>query len=276
MSPDQPPLLGIALDGLGMGEKGELWGGEFLKVDYLDAEHLGGFLPVAMPGGAKAMYEPWRNTLAHLLAAFDWQYLSQTYADLELIQALQAKPLENLLRMLDRGINSPLASSCGRLFDAVAAALGICRERATHEGQAAIELEALLIRKVGSPRDYGAEFQWQEGQLVLGWQPLWSALLGDLRQGVPSAEIAARFHHGLVRTLCESARLLCRRHGLDRVVLSGGVFQNRTLLEGVSRGLADQGFDVLSPLQTPANDGGLSLGQAVVAAARYRAGRMSG
>jgi len=276
MAMDQRPLLGIAMDGLGMGESGELWGGEFFKVDYLDAHHLGGFLPVAMPGGARAMYEPWRNTLAHLLAAFDWQELAQEYSGLELIQALQEKPLGNLLQMLERGLNSPPASSCGRLFDAVAAAIGVCRERATHEGQAAIELEALLVRQSWSSLDYGCDREWRDGRLVLSWKPLWSALLKDLQQAVPAAEISARFHHGLARSLCETVQLLCRQHGLTGVVLSGGVFQNRTLLQGVSRGLSERGLDVLSPLQTPANDGGLSLGQAVVVAARYSAGRLSG
>lgn len=276
MGPDQSPVLGIALDGLGMGEANELWGGEFFKVDFLDAEHLGGFLPVAMPGGAKAMYEPWRNTLAHLLAAFGWQSLLQAHADLEVVRALQEKPLENLLQMLERGLNSPRASSCGRLFDAVAATLGICRDRATHEGQAAIELEGLVVRKSGSPADYGCDREWRDDRLVLSWRPLWSALLQDLQQAVPAAEISARFHHGLARSLCENAHLLCQRHGLETVVLSGGVFQNRTLLEGISRGLSERGLEVLSPLQTPANDGGLSLGQAVVAAARQRAGQLSG
>ncbi|MCW8908010.1 MAG: carbamoyltransferase HypF [Sedimenticola sp.] len=275
MPPDQPPLLGIALDGLGMGENGELWGGEFFRVDFVDAEHLGGFLPVAMPGGAKAMYEPWRNTLAHLMAAFDWQPLLNSYADLEPIQALREKPLENLLQMLERGLNSPAASSCGRLFDAVAAAIGICREKVTHEGQAAIELEAILVRKEWSALDYGCDRDWRDGRLVLSWKPLWSALLRDLEQSLPAAEISARFHHGLARSLCQAAQLLCERDGLERVVLSGGVFQNRTLLEGVSRELSSQGLEVLSPLQTPANDGGLSLGQAVIALARYRAGRQS-
>lgn len=275
MAPDQPPLLGIALDGLGMGEAGELWGGEFLKIDFLAAQRLGGFLPVAMPGGAKAMYQPWRNTLAHLLAAFDWQELITGFSEIELIRDLQERPLDNLMRMLAQGINSPPASSCGRLFDAVAAAVGVCRDRATHEGQAAIELEALLERGEWAPEDYDCERQWCDDRLELSWRPLWHALLRDLQQGVSKAEIAARFHYGLVRVVCETAQLLCQRHGLTGVVLSGGVFQNRTLLEGVSQRLSELELNVMSPRQTPANDGGISLGQAAVAAARYRAGRLT-
>lgn len=266
-------VLGIALDGLGMGVDGSLWGGEFLRVNYRDFQRLAWFKPTAMLGGAKAMHEPWRNTLAYLLSEFDLDRLREGYGELEIIRFLDSKPLANLRQMLDRGINSPPASSCGRLFDAVAAAIGVCREQATHEGQAAIEMEALIDRElVGQERGYGYRLEQIDGQYVLSWQPLWHALLEDLARGVAAGVMAARFHQGLIDAVAETAVRLCEQQHLDRVVLSGGVFQNRILLEGVSERLRQQGLNLLSPRVVPANDGGLSLGQAVVAAAR-RLGR---
>lgn len=268
LAPDHPAVLGIALDGLGMGADGSLWGGEFLSVNYREFKRLGYFKPVAMLGGSKAMYEPWRNTLAYLLGEFDWDDLLQNYGELALIRFLDAKPIANLQQMLERRINSPLASSCGRLFDAVAAAIGICREQASYEGQAAIEMEALISRQSQQP-GYSHQLDFVDGQYVLGWQPLWRELLDDLAQGVPGETVAARFHLGVIEAVTQTAMLLCRQQQLDTVVLSGGVFQNRVLLEGVSERLRQQGLNPLSPRLVPANDGGLSLGQAVVAAARW-------
>ncbi len=265
---DHPAVLGIALDGLGMGEDGSLWGGEFLSVNYCDFRRLAHFKPTAMLGGAKAMYEPWRNTLAYLLSEFEWEALLQNYGKLELIQFLDAKPIANLQQMLARGINSPLASSCGRLFDAVAAAIGICREQASHEGQAAIEMEALISQQ-SQQSGYPHRLELIDGQYVLSWRPLWRELLDDLAQGVPAETMAARFHLGVIEAVTGTAMLLCQQQQLDTVVLSGGVFQNRVLLEGVSERLRQQGLNPLSPRVVPANDGGLSLGQAVVAAARW-------
>lgn len=269
LGPDHPAVLGVALDGLGMGESGSLWGGEFLRVNYCQFQRLAHFKPTAMLGGAKAMYEPWRNTLAYLLSEFEWETLLQEYGDLELIRFLNAKPIINLQQMWARGINSPLASSCGRLFDAVAAALNICREQASHEGQAAIEMEALAAPPMGQP-GYGHRLELIEGRYVLGWQPLWSDLLDDLKRSVPVEIMAARFHQGIIDAVTRTALLLCQEQQLDTVVLSGGVFQNRILLEGVSDRLRQQGLNLLSPRLVPANDGGLSLGQAVVAAARWQ------
>ena len=267
---DGPSVLGIALDGLGMGDDGALWGGEFLQVNYRTSDRLGYFKPVAMLGGAKAMYEPWRNTLAYLMSEFSWPSLATQYSHLALIQFLQSKPINNLQQMMDRGLNSPPASSCGRLFDAVAAAIGVCREQASHEGQAAIEMEALvdLNELEICAEGYNGRVRKTEGQLVIDWQPLWVALLNDLASGVTAARIAARFHSGLIQTVSQTAFDLCKQQRLDTVVLSGGVFQNRIILEGVSKRLRNCSLNVMSPHLLPANDGGLSLGQAVIAAAR--------
>ncbi len=269
MPPDLPPVLGIVLDGLGFGEDGTFWGGEFLRADYAGFTRLARFNPVPMVGGAQAMREPWRNTWAHLHCAFGWEAARARYASLDIVRFLETRPLDGLRIMVEKGINSPPASSCGRLFDAVAAALGVCRERVSHEGQAAIELESLASREFERESGRGYPFESSGGGIdTLQWRPLWVALLQDIQDGVAPATIAARFHQGLVDAVVETACRLCSDNGLDTAVLGGGVFQNRLLLEGVSGRLRKSGLRVLSPLKLPANDGGLSLGQVAVAAAR--------
>jgi len=263
---DTEPVLGLILDGLGYGDDGSIWGGEFLLGDYQEYRRLASFSPVPMPGGAMAIREPWRNCFAHLAAALGWEQVESAYSDLELIQFLKTRPLANLRKMLDKGINSPPASSAGRLFDAVAAAVGLCRERITFEGQAAIELEALSeayvddFRSAGYPVDTGGKH--------LNWAPLWEALLNDLQRGRAPGVIGARFHNGFVAAVSEITAALCSDYLVNTVVLGGGVFQNRLLLEGVSRQLRQQGFAVFAPQRLPANDGGLSLGQVVIGCQR--------
>ncbi|MET0081897.1 MAG: carbamoyltransferase HypF [Sedimenticola sp.] len=268
IGPDGGEVLGIALDGLGYGEDGTIWGGEFLKAGYLGFERLACFEPVPMIGGAKAMYEPWRNTFAHLVQVLGWEEVETRFGHLELVDYLGQKPVANMQTMMARGLNSPLASSAGRLFDAMAAAVGICREQASHEGQAAIELEAMVDMDALVEGVYGYRYLERDGLGVLNWQPLWEAVLDDLARDVPVTLMAARFHGGIARAVAETALKLSAEHRLQRVVLSGGVFQNRVLLEGVESRLSAQGLEVLIPEQTPANDGGISLGQAVIAAAR--------
>ncbi len=251
--------LGLILDGLGFGADGTIWGGEFLAGGYESFERLGHFLPVAMPGGAKASREPWRNTFAHLRAA--------GIIDRMETAGLAGKPLETLDRMIAQGLNAPPASSAGRLFDAVAGALGLCRDGQSHEAQAAMELEALARPFMAEERPYPVALLSEE-RLVLAWQPLWAALLDDLTRHETTGRIAARFHRGLIDTLARAATTLAGARGLRRVVLSGGVMQNQLLLEGLHRELRAAGFEVLSPHRMPANDGGLSLGQAIIAALR--------
>jgi hydrogenase maturation protein HypF len=259
---DGPKVLGVALDGLGYGEGQTIWGGEFLLTDYIGYERLAYFQPVAMLGGSQAMREPWRNTFAHLSQALGWDRVAAEYGALEIIRFLQEKPVKVLQAMSERGLNSPLASSAGRLFDAVAAAVGVCRENAGFEGQAAIELEALAEESFIQQVDYAYDYEQQDDCLT--WAPMWSALLQDLGNGVAPAVIAARFHHGLANAVAETAKKLCDQHGLRTVVLNGGVFQNRLLLERVSDLIRDYGITLLSPTEAPANDGGLSIGQAVI------------
>ena len=264
---DSPPVLGIALDGLGWGDDGTLWGGEFLQVDYRTSRRLASLRPVPMPGGEQAIHEPWRMAWSYLRTQTRNRDLRRDAGELPFFQALRDRPVPTLLAMQRAGINSPLTSSCGRLFDAVSALLGVCQE-ASYEGQAAIELEAhvdakALIEGIGYP--FGM------GETEIHTAPLWTHLLDDLVAGIPTGTIAARFHVGLVVAIVAMVEQLTALHRDPwghRVALSGGVFQNAIMLSRLEATLRAAGFIVLSPSLVPANDGGLSLGQAVVAAAR--------
>lgn len=258
-------VLGVALDGLGMGEGDELWGGEFLHVSYQQSKRIGSIQSAPMLGAAKAMYEPWRNTYAQLQAT-GWDAIEQNFSKLELIQKLKQKPLANLNIMISEGLNSPKVSSMGRLFDAVAAALGLRFERASFEGQAAMALEALAEKSLTAQTPvYPVTILEDNGLQRIIWQPMWYNLLDDLKRHVSSAEIAARFHQTVIQSVAKQATYLAKKIDCTQIVLSGGVFQNKLLLEGVQEQLQAHDFDVLIPHDYPLNDGGLSLGQAVVA-----------
>src|ERR1044072_8509312 len=195
-----PPVLGIAIDGLGFGDDGTIWGGEFLLADYSGYQRIAAFKPVAMVGGVQAIREPWRNTYAHLVAGLGWSRFVEKFSALELHRYLSTKPLPTIDRMLERGLNVPLASSCGRLFDAVAAALGLCADHALFEGQGAMELEALAETWQDDDQPYNFAIA-ENGLLYLESLPMWLALLEDLERQAPMAQMAVRFHHGLARAI---------------------------------------------------------------------------
>lgn len=259
-------VVGIALDGLGFGQDRTVWGGEFLVADYNSAERVGHIRQAPMPGGVKAILEPWRNTLAWLLELDDWQKTLEEYGDLPLVEYLQSKPVTSIQAMIAKGINTPLTSSCGRLFDAVAAAAGICADSILYEGQAAIELEA-LVKKDALDATIGYCFAGGSGQKhIIDPSPMWKQLLADLREQRMPATIATRFHKGLANVICETAIAIAQERNIDRIALSGGVFQNATLLTLVEKQIEQSGYHVMSHSKLPANDGGLALGQAVIAA----------
>jgi hydrogenase maturation protein HypF len=279
---DGPKVLGIVLDGLGLGDDDTLWGGEFLFCDYRTSSRMGTFKPVALLGGDQASREPWRSLYAHLVSEMGWASFTSNFAELALHRRLADTPRALLDQMLVAKVQAPLASSCGRLFDAVAAAVGIAFDRQAYEGQAGALLEAAVDRSAlasdGEDAAYPFAIPRLEGTGLPYVEPLamWRALLGDLVLSTPTGIIAARFHRGLARALTSMAVKLrgdddheARRFGT--VALSGGCFQNRVLFEETVRGLRSAGFDVLSHSRVPPNDGGLALGQAAVAAARLLA-----
>lgn len=275
---DAPPVLGIALDGLGYGDDGELWGGEFLIADYRGFKRVGTFKPVAMLGGAQAIREPWRNTYAHLMAEMGWAEFAMNFGELELFEFLASKPRATFDSMAAARVNSPRASSCGRLFDAVAAALGLARERATFEGQAAMLLEGCVDRVAlanesdesaypfGMPRIGGRGLPYLE---PLG---MWRALLRDLILATPPGVIAARFHRGLARAIAAMA-IAVTRGGYagdpspTTIALSGGCFHNAILFEAVTARLEAADYRVIANERVPSGDGGIALGQALIGAA---------
>jgi hydrogenase maturation protein HypF len=249
------PVIGVAFDGTGYGADGTIWGGEFLAASLATFERGGHLAPVPMPGGAAAIRQPWRMAAAYLGADQD---------QLDVVKRNQAH-WPAVVAMGERGVNSPLTSSAGRLFDAAAAILGV-RDAINYEGQAAVELEQLADPAEAGA--YPARIETGDGPFQARGADLLHGVIADLTSGVPAPVIAARFHHG-VAALIEAGCLLMReRHGLGAVALSGGVFQNLLLLRAAVSRLEARGFRVLVHSRVPCNDGGISLGQAVVAAAR--------
>ena len=266
---DHPPILALALDGLGLGEDGALWGAELLGADYRTARRLGGLAPTALLGGDRAALEPWRNLVARLGDAFgdDVSAWPAPFRD-----RLAGKPVATLLAARRAGINAPPASSAGRLFDAVAAAVGLCADRQDYEGEAAMRLQAAaetVVAANGADRPYALALTCAAGDIVLDPAPLWLAIAGDLAAAVPAGIIAARFHAGLadgLRALVAAVRTAGASS--DVVALTGGTFQNALLARLVRETLQADGLSVIEHGEVPANDGGLAVGQAAIAIAR--------
>jgi hydrogenase maturation protein HypF len=250
------PAIGVSMDGTGYGEDGCVWGGEFMVFDGAGYERKYNLSYVPMPGGEKAVLEPTRMALSHLAAA------SGAHKVLERAESLMDRSRARaLLNIRDDRSFSPLTSSCGRLFDAVAAILGV-RTEITYEGQAACELEAIC--------DAGEEdsYEFEIGSDDIPVTPVIRSVCRDMDAGTPPPTIAARFHNTISGIIVQTCRRIREETGIDRVALSGGVMQNRTLLRRTVPALEDHGFDVLLQTRVPPNDGGICLGQAAVALAR--------
>lgn len=250
-------VIGVAADGTGYGTDGAIWGCEVMLADLLDFERLAHLDYVPLPGGEMAVKQPWRMAAVYLSRAYGDSF---TGLDIPFTRQLDAAKWRTLSGMIERGLNSPPTSSLGRLFDAVAALLGL-RSEVVYEGQAAIELEVLA-----KPSDCGYPFRMSGG--VLDVTPTIRAIVDDLRGGVATAQIAGRFHRTVAELLVSACTEARQASGAGRVALSGGVFQNRLLLEQLMSRLEELGFEVYINRQASPNDGGLSFGQAAVAAAR--------
>lgn len=252
---DGGAVMGLALDGIGMGAEGQLWGGECLKVDYCTCEKVGGLPPVALPGGDLAARQPWRNLLAHCLAFVPgWEAMPET-------DSVRGHDWQPLAKAITRNINSPTASSTGRLFDAAAAALGCTATVQSYEGEAASRLEAMAARS--GRVDHPVTLPCMAGQLDMA--TFWQQWLNWRAE--PDARAWA-FHDALATGLAALVRHHAERLNINTVVCAGGVLHNRLLRELlVSR---FHGFNVLLPMKLPAGDGAISLGQAVIAAAQLQ------
>jgi len=256
------PTIGLILDGTGYGADGTIWGGEVLIGDATRFERFAWLQPVPMPGGDAAVRQPWRMAASWLCSAFGdrarevrlpcWNHISSEDSDL-------------LIQMIAKGVNSPLTSSCGRLFDAVSSMLGLCHE-ASYEAQGAIALEMAAAGRDCEP--YKLEHSRGSGGPI-GLNSLITAIVRDIERGEPTESIAGRFHLTLADLLIKAVESAREENGLNRVGLSGGVYQNKLFFEYIVKELEARGFDVLTHRRVPTNDGGLALGQAIIADASY-------
>lgn len=268
------PVIGVAADGTGYGTDGAVWGGEIMIADLANFKRVAHLAYVPLPGGEQAIHQPWRMAAAYLAHTYGDEFLS---LDIPFVQQLNRAKWHTLSQMIARNLNCPPTSSLGRLFDAIAALLGL-RSEVQYEGQAAIELETLAV---------GASFMTPSCQpssttpsitiptkhdipMILDVTPLIRAIVSDIQQRVPLPQIAARFHHALAELLAQTCLGIREQSGLNEVALSGGVFQNRLLLEQLHKRLEQMAFRVYLNRRVPPNDGGLSLGQLAVAGKTLR------
>jgi hydrogenase maturation protein HypF len=274
------PVIGVAFDGTGMGTDGHIWGGEFLVADYLSFRRAGHLEYLPLPGGSAAIKKPRRTAIGYILTLLGEDALNAVIASeakqsqLASIGQVGQVEIKIIKRQIERGINSPLSSSMGRLFDAVSALLGI-RGEIDYEGQAAVELE-MAAHSYGVAREFDkATSSVQESYpycivedeaiRIVRLRDLFSAVIEDLHQGISKGRISVKFHNTIAQMINEMCCLVVDETGISQVALSGGVFQNRLLLRKTVSLLESSGFQVFTHRQVPCNDGGVSLGQAVVA-----------
>lgn len=253
------PVIGISLDGTGHGTDGAVWGGEIL-VSELDRFERAAYLSyVPMPGGAAAIKEPWRMAISYLYDAFGeglWNL------NLPLFQEIEEKKIKIIIESILKQINTPDTSSMGRLFDGIAAIVGL-RNTVSYEGQAAMELEKLAKVETSASYDY----EWVPGDVHrILLTPIVSGVVRDMEKGVALWDVSTKFHTTLIRLFSRLSEVIRKERGLNRAVLSGGVFQNAVFLTGLSKALEKKGFQVFTHRLVPTNDGGISLGQAMIAA----------
>ena len=281
----ESPVIGVAFDGTGMGADGNIWGGEFLVADYRNFRRAGHLEYLPLPGGAAAIKRPYRTAIGYILTLLGENALNAVIASeakqsqLASIGQVTEVEVEVIKRQIERRINSPLSSSMGRLFDAISALLGI-RGEIDYEGQAAVELEmaALLFchcpseaRELdeaisGNNESYPYRIVEDEGIRIVRLRDLLSAVIEDLHQGISKGRISVKFHNTVAQMINEMCHLIADETPMvSGVALSGGVFQNRLLLRKTVSLLESSGFQVFTHRQVPCNDGGISLGQAVIA-----------
>lgn len=247
-------VIGIAMDGTGLGDDGNIWGSEFMICDEKEYERRFHFDYIALPGGDKVTHEPWRTAVSCLHGSKLLDF------SLPFLKKIPASSVELICHAIDKKINSPLSSGAGRLFDAVAAMINLCTVSSFH-AEAPMRLEAIIDRSEKSCYPY------EVNSHSIVFTPLFQALLDDLKAGQNPGKISARFHNSIVQVIIEIAVKMRDSGGLNRVVLSGGSFQNLYLLAKAENELTARGFQVYAPLKVPANDAGIALGQLAIGAA---------
>jgi hydrogenase maturation protein HypF len=256
----EEPVIGVAFDGTGYGSDGTIWGGEFLLTDWHSFRRVGHLEYVPLPGGAAAIKKPYRMALSYLYSLLG----ENTSLEGLPVGDISTTELEMIRQQLRKKINTPLTSSAGRLFDAVSALTGV-RGEIDYDAQAAIELEMAAPNRIDISEFYPFSIVDHEGTKVIKMAELFSALVIDIRDHVSTAEISLKFHHTVSQMIVQMCRLIAKETGIKQVALGGGVFQNRLLLRLVTATLRKEGLSVLTHKLVPANDGCISLGQAVIA-----------
>ena len=251
-------VIGVALDGTGFGTDGTIWGGEFLKASLKSFERLVHLKKVPMPGGVMAIKQPWRMAMVYLIEAFGDGLRT---LKIDLLKRVDLTKWEILKGAIKNKVNTPWTSSMGRLFDAISSILSI-RDEVHYEGQAAIELEMIADKEI--KEIYPFSLFMEELPFVMDSKEIIRGVVRDLIEGVSSSKISGKFHQTLSHMIVETCQVLRSKEGLNRVVLSGGVFQNILLLSLVTKGLKEANFEVYTHHLIPTNDGGISLGQAVI------------
>jgi hydrogenase maturation protein HypF len=251
-------VIGVALDGTGFGTEGTIWGGEFLKTSFADFDRLAHLKKVPMPGSSMAIKEPWRMAMVYLSEALGDEIKN---VKIDLLQRIDLQKWDILKRMIEKKINTPLTSSMGRLFDAISSLLSV-RDEVHYEGQAAIELE--MIADHNGKETYSFQIQKDESPMVIDPIEMIRGVVLDLTKGISPSKISGKFHRTIASLIIETCGAIRSKERLNRVVLSGGVFQNIFLLSLVTKELKRSDFEVYTHHLVPANDGGISLGQAVI------------
>lgn len=255
------PVIGIAFDGTGFGVDGNIWGGEFLLADYRQFCRMGHLEYLPLPGGSQAIKKPYRIAIGYLLSLLGKDSLEGNLSFLKQVQELE---ITTIIRQLERKINSPLTSSCGRLFDAVSALIGV-RGEIEYEAQAAIDLEMIAYDDENETTSYPFSIAKREGLFMIKLQDLLAGIIHDLQIGTTKSEISVKFHNTIAQVINTGCQIISHKSGIFDTVLSGGVFQNRLLLRKTIGILESSGFRVYTHREVPCNDGGISLGQAVIA-----------
>jgi len=252
------PVIGISFDGTGYGTDGTIWGGEFLIAGLNDFTRYTYLDPVALPGGDAAVREPWRTAFSYLYKYFGSSF---DFMSVPVFKQAGQEKLKLLAEMLDKNINSPLSSGAGRLFDAVSALLGLCTVE-TFDSEAPLRLESAIGEKTDEHYPYTA------GSPVV-FREMFRSILDDIRSGNLSM-IPAKFHNTLAMIILEVAEQMSSDTSIKKVVLSGGCFQNKYLLERTCYLMRDKDFEVYTNSRVPSNDGGVSLGQVAIASKRFK------
>jgi hydrogenase maturation protein HypF len=286
-------VIGVAFDGTGYGMDGNLWGGEFLVCDLNGFERAAHFKYIPLPGGTKAIKDCWRTAISYIVKSLEFKVMS--YEGKGVYQGIDSEPrtlnskvvwdclnsigfvnrygrnnIENILKIIDNRQFSPLSSGAGRLFDAVSAIAGICDEN-TFEGEAAIALENIVHGSQFTVHNEIYPFEILDCEpLIVDFSKMILQIIGDVRSKENKGIIAVRFHNTIVNVITEAVNRISKKYRINDVVLSGGVFQNEYLLDGVFRQLSSLGFNVYTNEKVPCNDAGISLGQAYIIRERLK------